>query len=68
MLTLFKRLSLPDLTRISLGIENSAAEIDTLLQVLRHIAAQPRVEADRNCQPPMDKFVRAAAQKVYGQS
>jgi len=65
LLTLFKQLSLPGLTRISLGLENSAEEIDTLLQVLRHIAAQPRGESNGNVQQQMDEFAGAATQRVY---
>ena len=41
MLTLFPKLSLPGLTRVSLGIENSEQDVDTLIRVLRDIARQP---------------------------
>jgi selenocysteine lyase/cysteine desulfurase len=36
--TLFPQVSLPGLTRVSLGIENSAKEIDELIHVLGKIA------------------------------
>jgi selenocysteine lyase/cysteine desulfurase len=65
ILTLFKQVSLPGLTRISLGIENSAEEIDTLLQVLRQIAAQPKGGSDGDVQRQMNDFASAAAQCVY---
>ena len=65
ILTLFPQLSLPGLTRISLGLENSAEEIDTLLRVLRDIAAQPQSRSDEAVQRQMNDFARAAAQCVY---
>jgi len=38
MLTLFHQLALPGLTRVSLGIENTVEEIDTLIEALDKIA------------------------------
>ncbi len=67
LLTMFKQLSLPGLTRVSLGLENNTEEIDTLLQVLRHIAAQPEHGSDENVQRRMNEFAGAAAQRVYAQ-
>ena len=67
MLTLLPRVSLPGLTRISLGLENSAEEIDTVLGVLRDIAAQPRRGSDAAVQRQMSDFASAAAQRVYTQ-
>jgi selenocysteine lyase/cysteine desulfurase len=64
MLSVFKHLSLPGLTRVSLGIENSAEEIDTLLQVVRHIAAQPKAGGNETTQQIND-FANAAAQCIY---
>jgi selenocysteine lyase/cysteine desulfurase len=65
ILTLFKQVSLPGLTRLSLGIENSAEEIDMLLQVLRQFAAQPRGGSDETIQRQMNDFAKIAAQRVY---
>jgi hypothetical protein len=68
MLTLFPQVALPGLTRVSLGIENSAEEIDTLIEVLGKLARQPRTGANRHAvQQPMDDFAKAAAQRVYTQ-
>jgi hypothetical protein len=57
---------------VSLGIENSAEEVDTLIQVLGKIARQPRGGMDNpftatqtDVQQQMDDFARAAAQRVY---
>jgi len=65
MLTLFKQLSLPGLTRISLGLENSPEEIDSLLLVLRHVATQPQSGSDGTVQRQVNDFAGAAAQRVY---
>jgi selenocysteine lyase/cysteine desulfurase len=76
ILSLFPHLSLPGLTRISLGIENTPEDVDTLLQVLGKIARQPPARMDNPfvSNPPqtdieqkMDNFARAAAQRVYAQ-
>ncbi len=82
MLSLFPQMALPGLVRVSLGIENSAEEIDTLIHVLGRIARQPRAGVDRHfasmhngtpsvpradVQQQMDDFARAAAQRVYSQ-
>jgi selenocysteine lyase/cysteine desulfurase len=64
MLTLAPKAALPGLVRISLGVENSEGDIDTLLDVLGDIARQPKSGADIRQQ--MDDFARAAAERVYG--
>jgi selenocysteine lyase/cysteine desulfurase len=65
ILTLFKQLSLPGLTRISLGLENSAEEIDTLLQMLRDIAAQARNGSDAGVQRRMNDSALAATPRLW---
>ena len=72
LLTLFSQLSLPGLTRVSLGLQNNAEEIDALLRVLGQIARQPRPGADNpfsskqtDVQRQMGDFARAAARRVY---
>jgi selenocysteine lyase/cysteine desulfurase len=82
ILTLFPQIELPGLVRVSLGIENSEADVDTLIHVLGEIARQPRAGVDRHIastpngrpvltqtdvQQQMDEFARAAAQRVYTQ-
>jgi hypothetical protein len=53
---------------VSLGLENSAGEIDTLIQVLDQIARQPRAGVGKqDVKQQMDDFTRAAAQRVYTQ-
>ncbi len=63
MVTLFPQINLPGVARVSLGIENTAEDVDTLLQVLDSIARQPKGKGIPKRQ--MDDFVRAAAQRVY---
>lgn len=80
IVTLFPRVSLPGLTRVSLGIQNTAEEIDALVQVLVRIARQPRTEVDNSfdfaqdrpfastetgAQKQMESFAMAAAQRIY---
>jgi selenocysteine lyase/cysteine desulfurase len=72
IVSLFPRVSLPGLTRVSLGIENSAEDVDTLVHVLGKIAPQPRAGVDNpfapaqtEVQKQMDGFARAVAQKVF---
>ncbi len=82
ILTLFPQIVLPGLVRMSLGIENSEEDVDTLIHVLGKIARQPRSGADMhvpskhngtptlsqtNVQQQMGDFTRAAAQRVYTQ-
>ncbi len=81
IVTLIPQVSLPGLTRVSLGIENSKEDIDTLIHVLGKIARRPRGRADKpfaptnsgtpvlakmDVQQQMDDFARAAAKRVYG--
>ena len=66
ILTLFPQVALPGLTRVSLGIENSEEDVDTLIHVLGKIARQPRTGANRHAvQQQMDDFARAVALRVY---
>jgi selenocysteine lyase/cysteine desulfurase len=65
ILTLFPKIRLPGLTRVSLGIGNSNEDVDTLIHVLGKIARQPRPLVQKNIQRQMNDFARAAAQRVY---
>jgi selenocysteine lyase/cysteine desulfurase len=65
MLNLLPKLSLPGVVRVSLGIENSAEDVDALVRVLGEIARQPRRGAEGDVRGQMDDFVRAAAGRVY---
>ena len=72
IVSLFPQVSLPGLTRVSLGIENRAQDVDILIQVLGEIVRQPRAGVDNPFAPAqtdarkrIDGFARAAAQKVF---
>ena len=78
-MTLFPKLSLPGVVRVSLGIENSEEDVDRLIQTLDKIASKPRALNDRDfastpdlsrkvVQQQIDNFVEAATQRVYTQS
>ncbi len=80
---LFPKSRFPGLVRISLGIENNEEDVDTLIQVLSHIARQQPDSRDRHpsyarkgslnlhkadVQRQIEDFTRASALKVYSQS
>jgi len=80
IVTLFPKLRLPGLVRVSLGIENSEEEIDTLIQVLGNIAQKSRISKGKHLdsthngkfilsqaevQQQMNDFTKTAALRVY---
>lgn len=74
ILMLFPQVTLPGLTRISLGIENSEEDVDTLIHVLGEIARQPKSGRDRlvssrqaDVQRQMNDSAITASQRVYAQ-
>jgi selenocysteine lyase/cysteine desulfurase len=64
ILVLFPKLSLPGLVRISFGIENTEAEIDTFLQVLT--AMSVKLKSGVDMKEKMNGFIDKAAKRVYG--
>jgi selenocysteine lyase/cysteine desulfurase len=66
IVTLFPQVSLPGLTRVSLGIENNEEDIDTLIHVLGQIARRPRLP-QTDVQQQMDNLTGAATRRVYTQ-
>lgn len=81
IVTVFPKITLPGLVRISLGIENTREEIDTLIRVLGNIAVKskktsagsqttsPKKETSpvsrAKVKQQMNDFVEAAALRVY---
>ena len=65
IVTLLPQVNLPGVVRVSLGIENSEADVDMLIDVLGSIARQPRGGMGKNVQRQVDAFTRAAARRVY---
>ena len=64
ILTLFPKLSLPGVDRASLGLENTAEDVDALLAALAEIAQQPKDQPKFKAQ--LDAFAQGVAQRVYG--
>jgi len=67
IVTLFPKLSLPGMVRVSLGLENTEVEVDALLHALAENAATkggqtPKSEAKRQ----MEAFVQQRMKLVYG--
>ena len=68
ILTVLRRFELPGVVRVSLGIENSEADVDTLIRVLGGIARQPKDRAsEKAVRQQMDEACRVSAESVYGQ-
>jgi selenocysteine lyase/cysteine desulfurase len=68
ILTVLRRFELPGVARVSLGLENSEADVDALIHVLGGIARQPKDGASEKAfRQQMDDACQAAAGRVYGQ-
>jgi selenocysteine lyase/cysteine desulfurase len=80
LLTLFPKISLPGIARVSLGIENSEVDVDTLIHVLDKIARKPLnlkdsqspsgnkrtpIHTKTEVKKQMQDFTRDAALRVY---
>ena len=63
IVTVFPRVSLPGVVRVSLGLENTEADVDRLIEVLGTISGRRR---DKRTRRQMDDFATAAAATVYG--
>jgi selenocysteine lyase/cysteine desulfurase len=63
MLTLLRKIALPGVSRVSLGIENREEDVDRFIHVLDQIARQPR---ERLNQGSMDEFSLEVAGRVFG--
>jgi selenocysteine lyase/cysteine desulfurase len=61
MLRILPRLSLPGVVRVSLGLENTAQDIDALVAVLGRSDHKSKAKLDG----PMDEFVKRCAANVY---
>ena len=80
LLTLFPKVNLPGILRVSLGIENTETDVDTLIHVLGNITGKPGSPGQSNpgsshnetpvlqkglVKQQMKDFTRDAAMKVY---
>ena len=64
ILTLFPKLSLPGVDRVSFGLETTSEDVSVLLAALAEIAQQPKALPKFGAQ--LDTFADAVAQRVYG--
>jgi selenocysteine lyase/cysteine desulfurase len=61
LLTLFHRIELPGMVRVSLGIENSEKDIDTLIHALGKIQKKPHAAIKKQ----MHDFILTTTRTVY---
>jgi selenocysteine lyase/cysteine desulfurase len=72
IVSLFPQLKLPGITRVSIGIENSEENVDTLIHVLNNIAKKSKNIVSRkvtstDIKQQMDDSVKITTQRVYHQ-
>jgi selenocysteine lyase/cysteine desulfurase len=65
MLTIFRKLSLPGILRVSFGIGNSEADIDRLVQVLTRISEKAASQKRPELQKQMKEYSESVAGRVY---
>lgn len=65
IVSLFHGIRLPGVVRISIGIENTAEDLDTLLRMLEKIALKSFRKSKTDIKKRMNDFVLAASDKVY---
>jgi len=61
----FPRLRFPGVARISFGIQTTADEIDSLIEVTGKIAMKTPLVNRKETEKQIDEFVEAASEKVY---
>jgi selenocysteine lyase/cysteine desulfurase len=66
ILTVLRRFELPGVVRVSLGIENTEADVDALLGVMDGIARRPKAgPAEQAVRRRVDEACRTASERVY---
>jgi len=65
IVTLFPKLSLPGVVRVSLGIENNNEDVDRLIQALGAIADKSQNSSKKEAQQQIKDFVQVVAERVY---
>jgi selenocysteine lyase/cysteine desulfurase len=65
IVTLFPQLSLPGVVRVSLGIENSEADVNALIKALDTIADKTQNSSKKEVKQQVKDFVRTSAERVY---
>ena len=68
IVTVLRRVELPGVVRVSLGIENGEGDVDTLIHVLGGIARQPKGRSHETIvRQQMDDSCKGSARRVYAQ-
>jgi selenocysteine lyase/cysteine desulfurase len=67
MVTLFPKLRLPGVVRVSIGIENTVEDVDTFIQVLSQIEGKKPILAKLETEQALNDFVSNASLRVYSQ-
>ena len=68
IVTLFPKIELPGMVRISLGIENTEVDIDAFINVLKEIARGKKEKVHYPCEnikQQIEDFIKTVDQKVY---
>jgi len=65
IVTLFPKLSLPGVVRVSLGIENTGEDVDQLIQALVKITSKNQGGSEKEVKQQMKDFVNGIAERVY---
>lgn len=65
IVTLFPKLSLPGVVRVSLGVENTKDDVDQLIQALSKIANKLQGTSKKEVKRQMKDFVNGIAEMVY---
>ncbi len=65
IVTLFPKLSLPGVVRVSFGIENTKEDVDTFIKVLSEIAEKSQSSSTKEVRQKVRDFVLASADRVY---
>lgn len=65
IVTLFPKLKLPGLARVSLGIGNKKEDIDILIRILNRIALQNRDPGEKDMNKKINEFAVSISQRVY---
>ena len=64
-MSLFPKLSLPGVVRISFGIENTEDDINRFVEVLQSIADKSKSSSKKDVRLQVKDFARASTNRVY---
>ena len=65
IVSLFPKLSLPGVVRISFGLENTEADVDRLIQALIIISDKSQSSSNKEVKQQLKDFVKSVADRVF---